>query len=215
MDVGIKAYPIGNLQMGMKRWIDVCGAIFGILLLSPLFLVVALLIQLETPGKVFYCQERIGRGGSRFFLIKFRTMRDCSKEEWEQIFQKNTKTRSEFNQYQKLLDDPRVTRIGRYLRKSSLDELPQLWNVLRGEMSLVGPRPFLPEQLHLYGPVYEDYRKMAPGITGLWQVSGRNHLSFAERISLDEKYIRRWSLRLDLQILMLTPWAVLSQAGAY
>ncbi len=215
MEIGIKATPIYNQNSGVKRWLDICGATFGLILFCPLFLLIAFLQQLEIPGKVFYRQERVGRDGKRFWLIKFRTMRDCSGEDLDQYFRKGAYTRLEYEIYQKTPDDPRVTRVGRLLRRSSLDELPQLWNVLRGEMSLVGPRPFLPEQLDLYGPAYVDYQKMAPGMTGLWQISGRNKLTFQERVRLDEKYVREWNFRMDIKILLMTPWVVLSQRGAF
>ncbi len=215
MDLEIRAYPIRSNQMVIKRWIDVLGAAAGLLLLSPLFLLIALLIQLETPGKAFYRQKRVGMGGRCFWLLKFRTMHDNTEQELEKLLKGNSQAGLEYISYQKLPDDPRQTRIGRFLRRTSLDELPQLWNVLRGEMSLVGPRPFLPEQLSLYGSAYKHYIQLVPGMTGLWQVSGRNRLTFAERVFLDEVYAREWSVWLDLHILLLTPWAVLSLKGAY
>jgi lipopolysaccharide/colanic/teichoic acid biosynthesis glycosyltransferase len=194
---------------------DICGALIGLLFLSPVILVIGLLLRIETPGEVFYRQERIGRGGKRFFMLKFRTMRSCAEAQLEKILLSNPKRRSEYDVYQKLSNDPRQTRVGRFLRRSSLDELPQLWNVLRGEMSLVGPRPFLPEQLPLYGPAFSTYQAMLPGMTGLWQISGRSWLTFENRVQLDEKYLAEWSIWLDLKILALTPWAVLLQKGAY
>lgn len=215
MDAGIEILAPGHFQAGIKRWMDVFGAVLGLILFGPLFVLIIMLLQIEMPGKVFYRQVRIGYRGVRFGMLKFRTMRDCSEEELRMILSKDKARWAEYERYQKLAQDPRLTRVGRFLRQTSLDELPQLWNVLKGEMSLVGPRPFLPEQLELYGTAYQDYQRMLPGITGLWQVSGRNHLSFRERVELDQKYLQAWSIWLDMEILARTPWAVVFQKGAY
>lgn len=214
MDAPIDTLVINHLQAGIKRSLDICGAVIGLILFGPLFLLIILLLQIETPGKVFYRQVRLGYAGARFGMLKFRTMRECAEEELGKVLLKDPKYLSEYERYQKLARDPRLTRLGRFLRKTSLDELPQLWNVLVGEMSLVGPRPFMPDQLALYGPAYLDYQRVLPGITGLWQVSGRNLLSFQDRVRLDEIYIQDWSIWLDLEILARTPWAVIFQVGA-
>ncbi|MGE5223637.1 MAG: sugar transferase, partial [Omnitrophica WOR_2 bacterium] len=214
MDAPIETFTSDQLQSGVKRILDLCGALIGLILFGPLFLLITVLLQIETPGKIFYRQERLGYAGVRFGMLKFRTMRECAEEELGNVILKDPKYLFEYERYQKLAQDPRLTRVGRILRKTSLDELPQLWNVLVGEMSLVGPRPFLPGQLALYGPTYLEYQRVLPGLTGLWQVSGRNRLTFQERVCLDEKYIQEWSIRLDLEILARTPWAVIFQVGA-
>ncbi len=215
METGIDILAAGRRQDGLKRIIDLCGAALGLILFMPLFLLIALLLQIETPGKVFFRQERLGYGGARFGMLKFRTMRDCAEEELHLVLQEDPKIKAEYERYQKLARDPRLTRFGSFLRRASLDELPQLWNVLKGEMSLVGPRPILPGQMELYGRAFRHYRQVLPGITGLWQVSGRNHVPFSERVRLDQRYILSRSIRLDLEILARTPWAVFFQKGAY
>jgi undecaprenyl-phosphate galactose phosphotransferase len=215
VDLSLQPATSAPFQRVIKRILDLCGATAGLLLFGPVFLLIGALIRLETPGGVFYRQERVGKEGQPFTLLKFRTMQAGAEAELVQILATNVDCRTDYQHYQKLAHDPRLTNFGRFLRKTSLDELPQLWNVLKGEMSLVGPRPFLPEQLHLYGPAYNYYQGALPGLTGLWQVSGRNRLSFDERARLDEVYCREWSLWLDLKILLVTPWAVLRQDGAF
>lgn len=215
METGIKLLAANPDQTVLKRIIDVCGAVIGLILFAPVFLLIALLLQIETPGKVLFRQERLGYGGTRFGMLKFRTMHDCAEDRLAELLQEDPKSRAEYERYQKLSGDPRLTRVGSFLRRTSLDELPQLWNVLRREMSLVGPRPFLPDQLDLYGPTFQAYQRVLPGITGQWQVSGRNRLSFSDRIRLDQEYIQNWSIRLDFQILARTPLVVFTQMGAY
>ncbi len=203
-------------QAALKRALDFSGALLGLILCSPLFLAICLLLSLsDRPRKVFYRQTRLGREGRPFEMIKFRTMRPGADEGFQEFLDQNPTLRLEYAQYQKLARDPRLTRLGRILRRTSLDELPQLWNVLRGEMSLVGPRPFLPEQARMYGSGLALYTRFRPGLTGLWQVSGRNLLSFQERGECDLDYMLHWSLRLDLAILLRTPIVVLFQHGAY
>jgi Undecaprenyl-phosphate galactose phosphotransferase WbaP len=200
---------------GIKRLIDIFGALVGLVTLLPLFFLIGLLIRLDSPGPVFYGQRRIGRGGAPFKLWKFRSMVTNADERLGEHLGQNPDLQLSYTQFQKLWEDPRLTGLGRILRRSSLDELPQLWNVLKGEMSLVGPRPFLPEQAGDYGAAYTLYISTRPGITGLWQVSGRNRLSFGDRSRLDEFYIRNWSIALDGAILFRTIWVVLRREGAY
>ncbi len=214
IDAGIGLALPYNWQRSAKRLMDVLGAGIGLVLCSPVFLIILALIQIETPGKAFFWQERVGLGGKCFRMLKFRTMRDFPEQALEDYFMAKPEAQAEYVKYQKITRDPRVTRLGGFLRRSSLDELPQLWNVLKGEMSLVGPRPFLPGQLKLYGKAYRYYQLARPGLTGLWQVSGRNQLPFQERAALDQRYIQTWSIWQDLAILLLTPWAVLLQIGA-
>ncbi|WP_010270043.1 sugar transferase [Paenibacillus senegalensis] len=196
----------------MKRTLDLSGAIVGSLVLMPLFLLLAVLIKLEDPkGAVLFKQVRIGKNGKPFYMYKFRSMVSNAEELLAELLEKNEIEGAMF----KMKNDPRVTRIGRFMRKTSLDELPQFINVLRGDMSLVGPRPPLPREVVTYS-LYEKQRLLVtPGCTGLWQVSGRNHLSFHEMVELDLKYIREQSIKQDIHILLKTFWVVISNKGAY
>ena len=199
----------------LKRMIDVAIAVLGLLFLSPFFAVTMLCILIDTGGRVFYRQERLGRNGKKFEVVKFRTMYWGADKILSEKLAGDPDLQAEWDRYQKLKADPRITRVGRYLRKFSLDELPQLWNVLKGEMSLVGPRPMLVDQRELYGESFKEYIQVTPGITGLWQVSGRNNTSFARRAELDIEYIQRWSVFLDIYILIRTTKIVFWQQGAY
>jgi Undecaprenyl-phosphate galactose phosphotransferase WbaP len=198
-----------------KRTIDLALTIVGGLLLLPLMLVIAGLIRIGSPGPAVYRQERIGRRGRRIVVWKFRTM-ICDGDRMLADYLSACPERLEqWNRDHKLADDPRITPIGRWLRKTSLDELPQLWNVLRGEMSLVGPRPILASEIADFGSSFESFCSVLPGMTGLWQVSGRNQTTYAEHIELDDYYARHWSLWLDIYILVLTIKVVLFRDGAY
>lgn len=201
--------------MVIKRWLDVAGALAGIVLFSPLFAVLAILIRLDSRGPILFRQPRIGRDDRVFEMLKFRTMVPGADEARGNGFADLSIQRETWRRFQKLVPDPRLTRVGRLLRRFSLDELPQLWNVLKGEMSLVGPRPILPDQRGEYGEALAQYVCLRPGMTGLWQVSGRNLLPFSQRARLDLCYIRGWSLRLDLQLLARTLRVVLEGRGAY
>ncbi|HEU20502.1 MAG TPA: sugar transferase [Deltaproteobacteria bacterium] len=210
----------------VKRTIDVLGSITGLIIFSPLFLIMPILIKLTSPGPVFYRQERMGLFGKTFTFLKFRSMYVDNDDSIHRHYVKQLiehedgtngdDTTSTKDEVFKIKDDPRVTWIGRFLRKTSLDELPQFINVLRGDMSLVGPRPPIPYE-------YDEYKlwhmrrviEVKPGITGLWQVEGRSSTSFDEMVRLDLKYIREWSLWLDIKILVKTPWVVLTGKGAY
>jgi Undecaprenyl-phosphate galactose phosphotransferase WbaP len=198
-----------------KRVVDVVLSTLGLVVLMPFFVVTSVLIFIDSPGRVFYRQQRLGRNGRRFKLLKFRTMHLNAGRILADEMAAHPELKKEWDKYQKLRCDPRVTRVGSLLRKFSLDELPQLWNVLKGEMSLVGPRPMLPDQRELYGETFREYVRVAPGITGLWQVSGRNECTFARRAELDREYIERWSLWLDIFTLLKTIKIVLLQRGAY
>jgi lipopolysaccharide/colanic/teichoic acid biosynthesis glycosyltransferase len=198
-----------------RRAFDVVVALAVLALTAPLLGIVALLIRAGSPGPALLRQRRVGRGGAGFEMLKFRTMRHGADGDLTDALERDPDLRLTWQQYQKLLYDPRLTPLGRRLRRYSLDELPQLWNVVRGEMSLVGPRPFLPEQRPFYGAVYEEYVRVRPGITGLWQVSGRNNLSFEERVELDARYLRERSPLMDLAILLRTLGAVLRAKGAF
>ena len=197
-----------------KRAIDVFGVTAGGLLLSPLLLIVALLIKLESPGPALYKQQRPGTGGEYFDCWKFRAMHTDAESLLTKLLESTPDLRAEWEKNHKLRDDPRITRIGRLLRATSLDELPQLWNVLRGEMSLVGPRPMLIEEIPKYGEAYNLYRRMRPSMTGLWQVSGRSDVSYEERVAMVAYYVRNWSIWLDLVILARTVKTVVTARGA-
>lgn len=198
-----------------KFLLDRLITLFGGLLVLPLFVMIALLIRLDSPGPIFYGQTRIGQDGRPFKAWKFRSMVQDAERTLYNYLETHPELRESWEKDQKLRNDPRVTRVGRFLRRTSLDELPQLWNILRGEMSLVGPRPVIEEEIQRYGDKYTLYTKVTPGLTGLWQVSGRNNLSYDERVNLDAYYVRNWSVWLDLYILMRTLWVVLSGEGAF
>jgi Undecaprenyl-phosphate galactose phosphotransferase WbaP len=200
----------------LKRSIDILASAFGIVLLAPLLGLIALCIKLDTGDRVFYRQSRLGKGGQQFTLVKFRTMfQDRADKILREALKQNPELKKEWDAFQKLKDDPRVTRVGKVLRRFSLDELPQLWNILRGEMSLVGPRPMMTDQRGLYGVAFGNYVQVTPGLTGLWQVSGRNENTFARRAELDNEYIQCWSMWLDIYILFKTIKVVFWNKGAY
>jgi Undecaprenyl-phosphate galactose phosphotransferase WbaP len=213
--IEIRQNLLNTWAQSYKRVIDVVGAIIGLLFSLPIFAVVSLLIKIDSPGSVFYYQVRIGRNGKHFKMIKFRTMYRNAHALLEQYLNEFDQLKLEWEKYQKLRKDPRITRIGNILRLLSIDELPQLINVLKGDMSLVGPRPFFPEQQSIYGEAYENYVKVRPGITGMWQTYGRNQSTFAQRAQWDEYYVRNWSIWLDIFILFRTVGAVISKDGAY
>ncbi len=202
-------------KQGLKRLVDILGALAGLALTTPILVLIGLWIKASSGGKVFFHQERVGKDGKSFHMLKFATMRSMTAEEFQRFLERHPAQRLEYEQFQKLAHDPRLTPAGRVLRRTRLDELPQLGHVLKGEMSLVGPRPFLPEQARIYGRALDLYVLVRPGITGLWQVSGRNRLSFQQRVDCDLAYLENWSLTLDVSILLRTPLAVFTQTGAY
>jgi len=190
-------------------------SLIGLFLLLPVFGLIILLIRLDDRGQAFFCQHRLGKGGKLFGMYKFRTMKLDADKVLSDKMKREPELRAEWDNYQKLQDDPRITRVGRYLRRYSLDELPQLLNVLKGEMSLVGPRPILADQRDLYGSRFAEYIQVRPGITGLWQVSGRSDITFVKRAELDKAYIDFWSIGLDIYLLIKTVKVVLWRHGAY
>ncbi len=198
-----------------KRLLDLLMCLLGSWFVLPLCALIALLIRLDSKGPVFYGQKRIGHRGKLFTAWKFRSMVRDADRELEKYLSENEDLREEWEQDHKLKNDPRVTRIGRFLRKTSLDELPQLWNVLRGDMSLVGPRPIVHQEIERYGASFELYTRVKGGLTGLWQVSGRNDTSYRQRVQLDTFYVRNWSVWLDLCILFRTIAVVIFGHGAY
>jgi Undecaprenyl-phosphate galactose phosphotransferase WbaP len=197
-----------------KRCVDVLMAALLLVLFSPLLLTIALAIVVTSPGPVFFRHTRLGRGGIPFKAWKFRTMVPNAGAALERILAADPKLREEWQASQKLANDPRITRLGAFLRRSSLDELPQLFNVISGDMSLIGPRPIVKGELARYGESYEMVSRVRPGMTGLWQVSGRSRLPYAARVELDTYYIKNWSFWLDMYILLKTPFAVLNFTDA-
>ena len=202
------------LQRSVKRSVDILGALTFFLLLGPVYLAVALAVRISMGHPVHFWQTRMGEGGQRFRFYKFRSMVRNSENILDEYLSKNDVARTQWDTFQKLEKDPRITPLGRFIRKLSLDELPQFWNVLKGDMSLIGPRPCMERQRSLYGKHWEHYCAMRPGITGLWQVSGRNRLSYAQRVELDAQYVTNWSLWLDIKILAKTVTAVISGEGS-
>ena len=206
---------LSDSDRAFKHVTDFLLALSLTLLLSPFLLGLYLWVWVASDGKPVFRQRRVGQNGQPFKIYKFRTMRADAAEQLEKILDSDPAAREEWERDRKLKNDPRITRIGGFLRRTSLDELPQLINVLRGQMSLVGPRPIIEEEIVAYGDYIDYYQQVRPGITGLWQVSGRNELSYAERVQLDVWYVRNWSLELDLIILTKTFVAVLLRKGSY
>jgi Undecaprenyl-phosphate galactose phosphotransferase WbaP len=198
----------------VKRAMDLVLVLLGSIVVLPVCAAIALAVRLTSPGPVFYGQTRVGFGGEKFTAWKFRSMVVNADQVLEDYLAADPQRRAEWDSYQKLKDDPRVTRIGRLIRKTSLDELPQLWNVLRGDMSLVGPRPMTVAQVKEY-PTFHLYTRLRPGITGLWQINGRNSKTFQERAEFDAAYVRNWSAWLDLVVLVRTVKVVLLCEGSY
>lgn len=201
-------------DVGLKRAMDIAGACVLLVLLAPLMLVLATLVRRD-GGSAVYRHRRIGADGSAFDCLKFRSMCADADQRLRRVLEENPAARLEWERTFKLRDDPRITSIGRFLRRTSLDELPQLFNVLRGEMSLVGPRPIVREEVPRYGGAFVYYQRCRPGITGPWQVSGRSDTSYTTRVALDAHYARQWSLGRDVAILFRTVGVVLRGSGAY
>lgn len=209
--IGIREPSIRGWKLAVKRGIDLVVAVLLLISLAPLFGLIALLIKLDSPGPIIFQQVRVGRNGKEFKCYKFRTMVADAEQRQPALEQTNPSSSPWF----KLRDDPRRTRVGRFLRRASLDELPQLYNVLRGEMSLIGPRPGTPQEVAKYQPWHMRRLSASPGMTGLWQVSGRSELTFDEMVLLDLYYVENWSLLLDFKILLRTGPAVFSGRGAF
>ncbi|MDQ3957417.1 MAG: exopolysaccharide biosynthesis polyprenyl glycosylphosphotransferase, partial [Actinomycetota bacterium] len=207
----VRKTGMDKIQRTMKRTLDVAGAAAGLALLSPFLAAIALWVRRDSPGGPFFGQIRVGRDGELFKCWKFRTMYEDAEARRAELEHLNQGPGLLF----KLADDPRVTRAGKVLRRYSLDELPQLWNVLRGEMSLVGPRPAIPSEVEQYDEWIRNRLKVKPGMTGLWQVSGRTETSFSDYVRYDLFYIQNWSLSLDLWILWRTVRAVFTAEGAH
>ena len=188
----------------LKRIGDIIFSLIVLTLGSPIFISIAILVKLSSPGSVFYIQKRVGRNYREFGCIKFRTMYKDADDLLPNLLEKYPLMRKEFEKDFKLRQDPRITKLGRFLRRSSLDELPQFFNVLKGEMSVVGPRPIVSNEIIKYSLFMEEVISVRPGLTGLWQVSGRNNLSYKKRVELDLLYARNRNFLLDLEIIILT-----------
>lgn len=212
VDVGrAKQFPGGIV----KRALDILIATTGIAVLWPLMLMVALAIRYTDPGPAVFGHERIGFNGRRFKCLKFRSMITNSDAALRELLERDAAAAAEWAQSQKLKNDPRVTKLGRILRETSLDELPQLWNVLRGDMSIVGPRPIVSAEVGRYGNHFPAYAATRPGITGLWQVTGRSDCSYEERVQMDVAYVQNWSILRDVWIIAKTVVVVFARKGSY
>jgi Undecaprenyl-phosphate galactose phosphotransferase WbaP len=199
----------------MKRTLDLIIGGLALLIFSPLFLTILIAIRLTSRGPIFYGQIRHGKTGKIFKALKFRTMVVDADDILAQYLKSSPETLLEWQRDHKLKNDPRITRLGKWLRRFSLDELPQLLNVIAGQMSLVGPRPIVNAEIEKYGRGYDLYTRVRPGLTGLWQVSGRNKTTYEARVAFDEYYVRNWSIWLDAYILIRTVKVVVKAEGAY
>ena len=206
-----------NFYRLLKKFFDLLFSFLFLIFTIPLFLIISFLIKLDSRGPIFFLQERIGKNNIPFKCIKFRTMYPEAKDILENLLMKDDKLRKEFEATHKIKNDPRITTIGKLLRKTSLDELPQFINVLRGEMSIVGPRPIVKNEIIKYAENFKKVSSIKPGITGLWQVSGRNNLTYKRRVMLDLNYVENYNLIMDLRILIRTFGVILFplDRGAY
>ena len=201
-----------KVYLFLKRLIDIVGSGLGILILIPVFLIIGILIKLEDPkGSVFFSQKRNGLNGKEFNMYKFRSMVHNAEDLLESLMSKNEMDGPVF----KIKDDPRITKIGKFIRKTSLDELPQLFNILKGDMTIVGPRPIVIDELEFYGECEDYYKAVKPGLTGLWQVSGRSDTTYDERVNLDMEYVTTRNTFKDLYIIFMTAVKVLKREGSY
>jgi len=211
---GSRAMPGRPVREGLKRVFDVIGATLLGIVFAPLILAICVLLRRE-GGPIIFRHRRVGRDGKAFDCLKFRSMVRDADRVLRNLLDQHPELRAEWLRDHKLRDDPRITSVGRFLRRTSLDELPQLWNVIRGEMSLVGPRPVVREELLRYGRCACIYLSARPGVTGLWQVTGRNNTDYRRRVVLDVYYVRRQNVLLDLYILLKTTQVVVGGRGAY
>lgn len=202
-------------RRSVKRTVDVVGALAAIMLSLPLLLTLFAAVRVTSRGPVLFLHRRVGRDGRSFPLVKFRTMHRRAEALLDEYLVRHSDLAEQWAMHRKLPADPRVTAVGRFLRRFSLDELPQLFNVLAGHMSLVGPRPVVEEELAYYGDRLPDILAMRPGLTGLWAVSGRSEIGYDERVELEHRYVRTWGIRRDLSILFRTIPAVFRGNGAY
>ncbi|MFC2950288.1 sugar transferase [Marinicaulis aureus] len=207
----IKTRSIGPLT----RVFDIVFAVAAIVFFAPLMVFIAIAVAMSSPGPVIFAHSRVGQNGKLFPCLKFRTMVVNADEELQRVLKSSAAARAEWETDHKLKNDPRITPIGKWLRKFSLDELPQLFNILIGQMSVVGPRPIVIDEIKKYGKFFDDYCSVRPGLTGLWQVSGRNDISYDARVQLDVSYARNRTLLLDMKIVLQTVPAVIAFRGSY
>lgn len=200
----------------IKRIFDIVFSLLTMVIIIPVSIIVMILIMIESPGAApIFKHYRVGRGGTLFPCYKFRSMVPNAKEKLQEYLKNNPEAKIEWDKYFKLKNDPRITKIGKIIRKTSIDELPQFINVLKGEMSWVGPRPIIKDEIHYYGKYIKDYYAVLPGITGMWQVSGRSEIGYKDRVSLDVWYVRNWSIWIDITLILKTIKTVLFRKGAY
>lgn len=208
-----------NLALWYNRWLkysfDWCLTLLGTILISPILVGIAVWVYKDSPGAVIFKHRRVGKDGKEFSCYKFRSMCVDAQEKLETLLQNDPQAKAEWEQDFKLKNDPRITKSGEFLRKTSLDELPQIFNVLKGEMSLVGPRPIIQEEVARYGDYKDDYFMVRPGITGMWQTSGRSDINYDERVQMDTWYVRNWNIWFDIVLLWRTFSVVINKKGAY
>lgn len=204
--------PVGG---GIKRLFDIVLVLLALVVFCPIFLLLMALVKASDGGQIFYGHKRVGHNGRTFHCLKFRTMVQNGDQVLAQYLRTRPEALEEWQATRKLLNDPRVTVVGSVMRKLSLDELPQLFNILRGDMSIVGPRPVVEEELEMYGSAADLYLRSRPGLTGLWQISGRNDVSYAARVAFDTQYVTGWSLIQDVVIIAKTVPAVCLSRGSY
>jgi undecaprenyl-phosphate galactose phosphotransferase len=202
-------------ERAIKSVFDKVLSVILFILFLPLLLILYVIVYISSKGDPIYKQKRVGEGGRRFNIYKFRTMRVDADKMLEEILENDPVKKAEWEKEFKLKEDPRITKVGKFLRRTSLDELPQLFNVFQGKMSLVGPRPIIEDEIPKYGEYFDYFTAVKPGITGLWQVSGRNDIPYDERVRLDVWYVRNWSMELDIMILVKTAAIVLMRKGSY
>lgn len=214
--LGIKNNLAKKTNRRIKRLFDIIFSLMTMVIIVPVSLVVMLCIMIESPGAApIFKHYRVGKGGKLFPCYKFRSMIPNAQEELQEYLKSNLEAQKEWNKYFKLRNDPRITKVGRFIRKTSIDELPQFINVLKGEMSWVGPRPIIKDEIHYYGKYIKDYYAVLPGITGMWQVSGRSDTGYDERVVLDTWYVRNWNIWIDIALICKTIKAVFCGKGAY
>lgn len=210
-----KAKAILYIERATKRLIDIIGSMVGIILLIPLSIGIKIAnIKAKDYGPLFYKQKRIGKNGKEFVLYKYRSMVVDADEKLYKYLEENEDAREEYSTYKKLKNDPRVTKVGHFIRNTSIDEFPQFINVLKGDMSLVGPRPYLPREKSDMGRLYHTIVQSKPGVTGMWQVSGRSEITFEDRMNMDIEYYYNWSLKSDIKLLFKTIKQVILRKGA-
>ena len=202
-----------KVYLGIKRIFDIVASLLAIILLSPVFLIFIVLIRIDSKGKAFYKHKRIGKYGKYIYLYKFRSMYIDADDRLKELL-KDPKMKKEWEENFKLEDDPRITKIGKFLRKTSLDELPQLLNILKGDMSIVGPRPVIDEEIKKYGKNQKKFLSVTPGLTGWWACNGRSDITYEERMKLELYYVDHCSLLLDIKCILKTVIAVLRKSGA-